>query len=43
MLGLSSETTYDWEGAQWAATVNATAGQMFKVGPQIMQSAQEVE
>lgn len=36
-LGLSSETTYDWEGEQWAVPVNATVGQMFKVGSQIMQ------
>lgn len=36
-FGLSTESTYDWEGEAWAIPVNMTVAQMFKIGPQIMQ------
>jgi len=36
-IGLSSESTYDWEGESWTVPVNATVSQMLKVGPQILQ------
>lgn len=35
-LGLSAESTYDWENEQWTVPVNATVSQMLKVGPQIV-------
>ena len=36
-LGLSVESTYDWEGDAWSVPVNATVSQLLKVGPQILQ------
>ena len=36
-FGISSETTYDWEGDSWSVPVNATVAQMLKAGPQILQ------
>mgnify|MGYP001415252789 CR=1 FL=1 len=36
-LGLSSESTYDWEAEAWSVPLNATVAQLFKVGSQIMQ------
>lgn len=36
-LGLSVESTYDWENEAWAVPVNATASQLLKVGSQIFQ------
>lgn len=35
-LGLSAESTCDWENEQWSIPVNATVSQMLKVGPQIL-------
>lgn len=35
-LGLSAESTYDWENEQWSVPLNATVSQMLKVGPQIV-------
>lgn len=35
-LGLSVESTYDWQNEQWSVPVNASVSQMLKVGPQIM-------
>lgn len=36
-MGLSSESTYDWEAEEWSVPLNATVAQLFKVGSQIMQ------
>lgn len=36
-FGLNTESTYDWEDEAWSVPVNASAAQMFKIGPQIMQ------
>ena len=36
-FGLNAESTYDWEADAWAIPVNLSVGQMFKIGPQIMQ------
>jgi hypothetical protein len=36
-LGLSTESTYDWESEQWAVPVNLTVNQLLKVGSQIIQ------
>ncbi len=36
-LGLVTETTYDWESSAWSVPVIPQVGQMFKIGPQIMQ------
>lgn len=36
-LGVNAESTYDWENTAWAVPVNATASQLLKVGPQILQ------
>jgi hypothetical protein len=36
-LGLMTETTYDWESSAWSVPVIPQVGQMFKIGPQIMQ------
>ena len=36
-LGLSTESTYDWEAEQWSVPVNASVAQMLKVGRQILQ------
>lgn len=36
-LALNTESTYDWEAEEWSVPVNATVGQMLKIGPQICQ------
>jgi hypothetical protein len=36
-IGLSTETTYDWEGEQWTVPVNLTVDQLLKVGSRIIQ------
>ncbi|WP_207144031.1 hypothetical protein, partial [Thiococcus pfennigii] len=38
-LGLVSESTYDWERDQWSVAVIPQVGQLFKLGPQILQLA----
>jgi hypothetical protein len=38
-IGLNTESTYDWKGNQWQVPVNLQVGQLFKIGPQIMQLA----
>lgn len=36
-LGLNTESTYNWETAQWSIPINASVSQLLKVGPQILQ------
>jgi len=36
-FGAATESTYDWEGEQWSVPLIVQAGQLFKVGPQILQ------
>ena len=36
-LGVSVESTYDWESEAWVVPVNATVNQMLKIGSQIIQ------
>ena len=36
-IGVNSESTYDWESAQWSVPVNFQVGQLLKIGPQILQ------
>jgi len=36
-LGINTESSYDWQQAQWAVPVNLTVSQLLKVGPQILQ------
>lgn len=36
-IGLSLESTYDWEGEQWSIPVNFTVNQLLKAGSQILQ------
>jgi hypothetical protein len=31
-LSLNTETIYDWENSQWTVPINASIGQMFKIG-----------
>jgi len=38
-IGAYTESAYDWEGKQWSVPLIVQAGQLFKVGPQIMQLA----
>jgi hypothetical protein len=38
-LGVVSESTYDWERDQWSVAVIPQVGQLFKLGPQILQLA----
>ncbi|MGE5089778.1 MAG: hypothetical protein ACM3QY_11680 [Candidatus Levyibacteriota bacterium] len=38
-LGVVTESTYDWRGSQWSVPLIAQAGQLFKIGPQILQLA----
>jgi len=38
-IGLTTEATYDWENEQWSVPVMAKVGQLFKIGPQILQLA----
>ncbi len=36
-FALNTESTYDWEGAQWTVPLNATVAQLLKIGGQPMQ------
>jgi hypothetical protein len=36
-IGVNTESTYDWHGNHWQVPLNFTVGQLFKIGPQIMQ------
>jgi len=38
-IGAYTESVYDWEGEQWAVPLIVQAGQLFKLGPQILQLA----
>jgi hypothetical protein len=38
-IGAYTESAYDWKGEQWQVPLIFQAGQLFKVGPQIMQLA----
>jgi len=38
-VGAYTESVYDWKGKQWQVPLIVQAGQLFKVGPQIMQLA----
>jgi hypothetical protein len=38
-LGVVSESTYDWGNDQWSVAVIPQVGQLFKLGPQVMQLA----
>lgn len=38
-LGVNSESTYDWERDEWSVAVIPQVGQLFKLGPQVMQLA----
>jgi hypothetical protein len=38
-IGLTTESTYDWENDQWSVPVIAQVSQLFKIGPQILQLA----
>jgi len=36
-IGLSMESTYDWESEQWSVPINFTVNQLLKIGSQIIQ------
>jgi hypothetical protein len=36
-LGISAESTYDWEAGQWSVPLNFTVNQLAKIGDQIIQ------
>ena len=38
-IGAYTESAYDWEGEQWGVPLIVQAGQLFKIGPQILQFA----
>jgi hypothetical protein len=38
-IGAYTESAYDWEGEQWGVPLIVQAGQLFKIGPQILQLA----
>jgi hypothetical protein len=38
-IGLTTESTYDWESEQWSVPLIVQVAQLFKIGPQIMQFA----
>jgi hypothetical protein len=38
-VGAYTESSYDWKGEQWSVPLIVQAGQLFKIGPQIMQFA----
>jgi hypothetical protein len=38
-IGAYTESAYDWKGKQWTVPLIFQAGQLFKIGPQIMQFA----
>ena len=38
-IGAYTESAYDWKGKQWQVPLIVQAGQLFKIGPQILQLA----
>jgi hypothetical protein len=38
-MGAYTESAYDWKGEQWQVPLIVQAGQLFKIGPQILQFA----
>jgi hypothetical protein len=38
-IGAYTEATYDWKTSQWSVPLIVQAGQLFKLGPQILQLA----
>ena len=38
-IGATTESAYDWKGENWSVPLIIQAGQLFKVGPQILQLA----
>jgi hypothetical protein len=38
-IGLTTESTYDWESEQWSVPLIVQVAQLFKIGPQVMQFA----
>ena len=38
-IGAYTESAYDWKGKQWQVPLIVQAGQLFKIGPQILQFA----
>jgi hypothetical protein len=38
-VGAYTEATYDWQAKQWSVPLIVQAGQLFKIGPQILQLA----
>lgn len=38
-IGITTETSYDWENQQWSVPVIGQVAQLFKIGPQIIQLA----
>jgi hypothetical protein len=38
-IGLNTESSYDWKGKQWSVPINFQVGQVFKIGPQLLQLA----
>jgi hypothetical protein len=38
-IGAYTESAYDWEAEQWGVPLIVQAGQLFKIGPQILQFA----
>ena len=36
-FSLNTESTYDWEHKQWQVPLNFGVGQVFKIGPQLLQ------
>lgn len=38
-IGAYTESAYDWKGKQWSVPLIVQAGQLFKIGPQILQLA----
>ena len=38
-IGLTTESTYDWESEQWSVPLIVKVAQLFKIGPQILQFA----
>ena len=38
-IGAYTESAYDWKGEQWQVPLIVQAGQLFKIGPQILQLA----
>jgi hypothetical protein len=38
-IGAFTEAAYDWKGKQWSVPLIVQAGQLFKIGPQVLQLA----